>query len=294
MDRNERYASSLKVWAQLETFHDLTYFAKECRESYKTLGVADSWARYFGGRAAPMGQVEPGVVTAAFYSFSHHNVEAAIPSVWKIAAPEQFITARFAGILATWDRIMGSSTLAPSVEVLARATQIATKISRHGERDGHPLYAANLSVQPPDDPISQLFHAATLIREYRGDCHNSLLSVNQINGCEAHILMVAIGAEQRSTAQTSRGYTDAEWTHGIENLTHRGLIAKDETITPEGRSFRSDLERRTNLLMAPLFDVASDGELTELQALAAPIEMAIHDSGSLPTFQRVHELLASS
>ncbi|WP_298208280.1 hypothetical protein [Ferrimicrobium sp.] len=293
MDRNERQTSSLIVWAQLETLHDLTYFAKECRESYKALGVSDSWARYFGGRAAPMGRVEPGVVTAVFYTFSHRNVEAAIPSVWQIAAPEQFVGARFEGLLAAWNRIMESTPLAPSQEALARAAEIATKISVDGERSGHPLYAANLSLRPPEDPTSRLFHAATLIREYRGDCHNNLLSVNQINGCEAHILMVAIGAEKRSTAQPSRGYTDDEWNDGVESLASRGLIRKDETITMEGRAFRSDLERRTNVLMAPLFDAVSDGELAELQALGAPIEMAIRQAGALPNFQRVHELLPS-
>ncbi len=294
MDRNERLASSLQTWAQLETLHDLTYFAKECRASYKQLGVGDSWARYFGGRAAPMGKVGPGIVTAVFYSFAGRNVAAAIPTVWDTATPEQFVEARFRGLLAAWDRIMGQSSLAPDQEVVIRAGQIADKAALNGEPAGHPLYAANLSVQPPDDPVSKLFHAATLIREYRGDCHNNLLAVNQIDGCQAHILMVAIGAEERSTAQISRGYSDDEWIRGSEELIARGLIDQDQDMTPEGRTFRSELELRTNLLMAPLFDAITDGELGELQALTAPIEMAIAESSSLPAFRRTYELLTSN
>ncbi len=291
MDRNERLASALQTWAQLESLHDLTYFAKECRASYKQLGVADSWARYFGGRAAPLGRVEPGIVTAVFYSFAGRNVAAAIPSVWETATPDQFVEARFHGLMAAWDRIMDQSPLAPDQEVVVRAGQIADKAANNGDTSGHPLYAANLSVQPLDDPVSKLFHAATLIREYRGDCHNNLLAVNQIGGCQAHILMVAIGAEERSAAQKSRGYTDAEWMEGSEELIARGLIDQDLNIKPEGRAFRSELELRTNLLMTTLFDAVTDAELGELQALTAPIEMAIAESSSLPAFTRTYELL---
>jgi hypothetical protein len=293
MDRNERLASSLKTWAQLETLHDLTYFAKECRASYKELGISDSWARYFGGRAAPMGRVGPAIVTAVFYSFANRNVAAAIPAVWETATPDQFLTARFNGYLAAWDRIMSQSSLAPDQEVITRAGEIAARVAANGELAGHPLYAANLSVQPPDDPTSKLFHAATLVREYRGDCHNNLLATNQIDGCQAHILMVAIGAEERSTAQVSRGYTDDEWTKGSEDLVARGLIDQDQRISAEGRSFRNEIELRTNLLMAPMFDAITDAELGELQALTAPIEIAMVESNSLPTFRRAYEILTS-
>jgi hypothetical protein len=241
-----------------------------------------------------MGRVGPGIVTAVFYSFASRNVAAAIPTVWETATPDQFVEARFNGLGAAWDRIMGQSSLAPDQEVVVRAGEIADKAATNGEAAGHPLYAANLSVQPPDNPVSKLFHAATLIREYRGDCHNNLLAVNQIDGCQAHILMVAIGAEERSKAQTSRGYSDDEWVAGSEDLIARGLIDQDQNISPEGRAFRSELELRTNLLMATLFDAITDAELGELQALTAPIEIAIAESSSLPAFTRTYELLTSN
>lgn len=293
MDHNDRLAISLQTWAQLETLHDLTYFAKECRASYKELGVAEPWARYFGGRAAPMGRVEATVVTAVFYSFANASVAAAIPAVWDVATPEQFIAARFDGFLSTWDRIMSQSSVVTNQELVVRAAQISAKVAANGELAGHPLYAANWSVQPPDDPNSRLFHAATLIREYRGDCHNNLLAVNQIDGCQAHVLMVAIGAEERDTAQTSRGYTDDEWTRACDDLKARGLIDQDQLITPAGRSFRSEIEQQTNVLMTAMFDAITDAELGELQALTAPLAIAVEESNALPVFRRAHEVLGT-
>jgi hypothetical protein len=294
MDRTERHQSTLQTWAQLETLHDLTYFSKESRQAYKDLGVADPWARYFAGRSAPMGRVEAGVVTAAFYSFSHTMVEAAIPSVWEISPPAQFIEARFRGFHATWERIAKDSPLAPSSDAIARAAELAMKAAMNGERGGHPLYAANLAIESPTDAVSQLFHAATLIREYRGDCHNLLLGANGISGCQAHILMVAIGAEDRSVGQGSRGYTDQEWDQGAHDLRERGMLDKDQSITPSGRSFRAAIERNTNLLMQPVFDSLSHAELSELGALSAPIALAVNLSGTLPKFTRAFELLAET
>lgn len=291
MDHAQRQQTSLHTWAQLEALHDLTYFAKECRDAYKKLGVGDSWARYFGGRSAPMGRVNASVVTATFYSFAHRLIAPSIPSVWEVATPDQFIRARFEGFRATWERIMSASTLAPSQAAHLRAAALAMRAAVTGSQAGHVLYSANLEIQAPDDPVSQLFHAATLIREYRGDSHNNLLAAHRIDGCQAHILMVAIGAEDRESSQRSRGYTDDEWATGADTLIGRGYLDTQQNITPAGRSFRADLERATNQLMGQIFDVLSHRELSELAALTAPIAMAIHASGSLPNFTRAFEVL---
>ena len=41
----------------------------------------------------------------------------------------------------------------------------------------------------PEEPVARLWHAATLLREHRGDGHNAALVAHRIGGTEAHVLM---------------------------------------------------------------------------------------------------------
>ena len=41
--------------------------------------------------------------------------------------------------------------------------------------DGRPLYAGHAELDWPDTPYAQLWHAITLLREYRGDGHIAAL-----------------------------------------------------------------------------------------------------------------------
>ena len=50
------------------------------------------------------------------------------------------------------------------------------------------MYAALRSIPIPDDRVGRLFHAASLLREHRGDGHIAALMVEGIGGLEAHVL----------------------------------------------------------------------------------------------------------
>ena len=46
--------------------------------------------------------------------------------------------------------------------------------------DGRALFAANAALDWPDDPLDVLWHAATLLREHRGDGHVALLDRGRV------------------------------------------------------------------------------------------------------------------
>ncbi len=51
------------------------------------------------------------------------------------------------------------------------------------------MYAALRGIPIPDDVVARLFHAASLLREHRGDGHVAALMIEGIGRLEAHVLL---------------------------------------------------------------------------------------------------------
>ena len=51
--------------------------------------------------------------------------------------------------------------------------------------DGRPLYAAHADLPWPEDAHLRLWHALTLLREYRGDGHIAALQTAGLSGLDA-------------------------------------------------------------------------------------------------------------
>src|SRR5438067_13300048 len=88
------------MWTLLEPVHAVTYFSGQAREAFEGSGLRGFWRGYFAGRAAPLGAVGPGVVTAAFFGFAPGMVRRARPAGWGLAPPPAGLAARAAGATA--------------------------------------------------------------------------------------------------------------------------------------------------------------------------------------------------
>src|SRR6202042_2634790 len=109
------------------------------------------------------------------------------------------------------------------------------------EQSGRPLAAANIALPIPEEPLARLWHAATLLREHRGDGHVAALVAADLDGAEA--LLLRIGTEQagdashvaaswgRDQMQPVRGWTDAQWDAAAARLAARGLLDHDGAAT---------------------------------------------------------------
>src|SRR5258708_22822709 len=69
------------------SLHSLIYFVPETDQQLTSVGLRAGRICYFAGRAAPMGAVGSGVVTAAFSNFSPGLVGRSIPVAWDLATP---------------------------------------------------------------------------------------------------------------------------------------------------------------------------------------------------------------
>src|SRR3954469_10905160 len=88
----------------VEPLHNHVYFSPEQDEHLTAVGLRPGRMCYFAGRAAAMGAVGPGTVTATFANFAPALVARHVPRAWTLAAPEQGLAARLAAAPAPLTR----------------------------------------------------------------------------------------------------------------------------------------------------------------------------------------------
>jgi hypothetical protein len=266
-----------RFFDRFEPVHGVTYFAPEARAALDGLGYRGYWMGYFAARSAPLGMVPPEVVTAIFYNFAPERVAKALPAAWQIAGPEAALQARQDSAVAALRRYGLSAD-----ENVTTAAELVGKAVRQAPLDGRPLFAANRALPWPDDPLAALWHAATLLREHRGDVHVALLSAAGVSGRECNVLHAAAGVVPRDYIARTRDYDDATWRHHEEQLAERGLLNDDGSLTEAGRELKDAIESSTDALALSTLDALSDDEVEALFQALTPITRAVVAGGDVP------------
>lgn len=265
----------------LELIHSTTYFLPETQEALVAAGLPPR-ACYFAGRAAPLGRVGAGVVTATFYNFNRELIAPLIPAAWDIASPEAIMSIRYETLDAAFTRLLGPEVVTSAD--MAEAADLASIAARGipGD-DGRPLYAAYAELDWPTAPHLVLWHALTLIREYRGDGHIAALQTAGLNGLDALITHTATGyGFEKEFARTRRGWSTEQWDSAVSSLSDRELLSAEGSLSEDGRDLRKLVEDITNdLATAPWAALGEDGA-ARLVSLATPWRDALVGHGVFP------------
>jgi hypothetical protein len=262
--------SARRMHELLEPICMVTFLADEPNEEQAALGHRTYWDGYFASRAAPLGRVPAEVVHAAFYSFADGEVARHIPSAWETIPPEASVAARERGSAAALRRILGDE-LAGSAG-LVRAADLTTKAATSASTQGRVMYAGMRTLPVPDDPAARLWHAATMLREHRGDGHVAALVSARIGGTEAHVLSALdLGVHPPESFGRIHHLPKERLAAVMAGLRERGLIDTDGRFTDAGRETKSRIEQLTDELAASPYDALSPAELDELVAALEPI-----------------------
>jgi hypothetical protein len=124
-----------------------------------------------------------------------------------------------------------------------------------------------------------LWHAITLIREWRGDAHIALLVAAGFDAVEALVTHAASGAVPRIALQLSRAWTDEEWSAGVARLEELGIVDGTGAFTPAGAAVREQIEDDTDRLALRAWEALGDDGCEELRALVRPWSKTIAESG---------------
>jgi hypothetical protein len=257
-----------RMFELVEPIGVIPYSADEPNEAMFALGFTNYWDLYFAGRAAPLGLVSAEVVDALFYNFAPGEVARHIPKVWRTTTPEAAIDARQIGCARALRRILGDHIDTPA---FGRAADLLTKAATSAPIEGRPMYAALRAVPVPDDVVARLFHAASLLREHRGDGHIAALMVEGVGGLEAHVLFAL--AMDMPAAKFGRIHhlPAAQLGAVIDGMRDRGLIGEDGWLSEHGRAVQQRVESLTDDLAAKPYESLEPGELDELTAVLEPL-----------------------
>jgi hypothetical protein len=126
-----------------------------------------------------------------------------------------------------------------------------------------------------------LWHAITVLREYRGDGHLAALVLAGLDPVESLVTAVAGGGPAKFLKST-RGWSPEQWAAGETRLRERGLLDDDNSFTDAGQAVRETVEHRTDAAAAAPWRRLGEPGCARLLELARPLSRTIAASGILP------------
>jgi hypothetical protein len=230
-----------------------------------------------------MGAVPPEVVIATFFNFYPPFVRRCMSGAWNATTPDAAVKERLEVVDATLQRWLGDDVVRSSE--MAEAARLARAAAeRARERpEGRPLFAGHASLDwpPGDAPHLVLWHAQTLLREFRGDAHIAAMTAEDVSGCEALVIHAGTGDIPAATLQLSRQWPDDEWQATCDQLRARGWINGTGSLTDAGWDHRRRVEDRTDALSVGAYEAIREDGCERLRALSRPMSQAIVGSGEL-------------
>lgn len=265
----------------LNPVHSAVYFSPALGRELAPYGIEDPSAVYLAGRAAPLGAAGAGTVTATFYNFSHALVARFVPAVWESASPATVLAARLRAVDTMLHGLLGEEALA-SPE-MAEAAQLALRAAEACTRPGRPLASGNADLPVPEAPHLAYWHAATVLREHRGDAHIAVLLAEGLDPLEALVSHTASGRGMAPKwVLSTRGYNQRDWTAAQERLRQRGLLDENGELTEDGTALRKELEYSTDRLdRGPYEHLGAEG-VARLTELAGRFTTAAVEAGAFP------------
>ncbi|WP_446750229.1 SCO6745 family protein [Streptomyces sp. MH60] len=266
-----------EVSLTINAAHLFIYFIPEAPEEAAALGVTEYGPAYFAFRSAPMGAVPWQVTLAAFYSFSPRSVQA-MAGVWETATPEQWQAARFAAA----DRALRRVDVGLTADQIAEARSLIDPVVASADYAGKTMAAANASVPLPADPLVALWQQITVLREWRGDAHVTVLAANDLGPCDCNVLQTATGHFPEAIARATRLWDEEEVAAATTRLVARYWLNTDGTATDAGVAARERIEVETDEHCAALWTPIGEVNVRRLTSLIMPIHAAFTAAGTYP------------
>ncbi|SMY00041.1 MULTISPECIES: SCO6745 family protein [unclassified Brevibacterium] len=283
------------VSSRLNSFHSAMYFSETVGQEYAKHGLETGVEGTLAARSAPLGRVNAGVVSAAYYNYSHAFLSDQFPKLWEKVSPETMVQARFDAVAVFMAELFESrEDIALLTEAATELATAMTPVLANMDFSGRVLAQATadaVSAHTANTAFEQLWDVATIAREFRGDGHVASLVTAGVPGIDALMLDVATGASFKPrAAQKTRGFTDEEWKSAQTRLAEAGLITVDAdergfdlpAITDAGRDLKEQVEQLTDGTVAAAWSALSDEEIEALVSPSRSLIKVLAQSGAFP------------
>ncbi|NMO90198.1 SCO6745 family protein [Actinomycetospora sp. TBRC 11914] len=220
----------------------------EAREQYEALGL-ERFAGYVLGRAGTLGLPPTTLVVAAFGVFEPDTLGAVYESALTTATVPDVLAAKQAGAVRCLHRVLGE----PARDVEEVVTALRAGLER-APLLGKPLFAGLSALDWPGDAWGRLWHAANLLREFRGDVHLAALLAHGIGALESNLLTEAhVGIPVPRYTRT-RSWSEEAIAAARDDLVDRVLLTPEGTLTERGAALRHDVEDATDAALDPVLE----------------------------------------
>ena len=258
----------------LEPIATICFWAEPAYAAYAAQGL-DFLQGYVWGRGSALGEPEGTVVAAAFGVFEPGLIASLYDSGRAVCSLADVRAAKESGAVAALRTVLGDAPdgLDQVVAGLRRGAAAA-------DPTGRPMFAGLSRLPWPDHPLGQLWHAATQLREYRGDGHLAACVTSGLSGLEANVLTeLRVGWEPQAYTG-SRGWSPEAMDAATAALGARGLITGG-ALTADGAALRNAIEETTDRLTAAVVDAIGD-DLAGLTKTVEAWSQQIIDHGWFP------------
>jgi hypothetical protein len=250
----------------IEPIATICFWAEPAYDAYAAHGL-DFLQGYVWGRASALGEPEGTVAASAFGVYEPGLVASLYDSGRATCSLADVRAAKETGAVAALREVLGTPDgLDVVVEGLRRGAAAA-------DCTGRPMHAGLVALPWPDEPLGQLWHACTILREHRGDSHLAACVTCGLTGLEANVLTELRVGWDAQAYTASRGWSPEAIDAATAVLTTRGLIAGG-ALTAEGTALRDGIEESTDRLVQPVVDAIGDdlpGMLKFLEAWSQQI-----------------------
>ncbi|MGH1491951.1 MAG: SCO6745 family protein [Acidimicrobiales bacterium] len=228
-------------------------WSRATNESLAGLGL-NFLSGYVWGRAAALGEPEPGAVVSSFAVFEPAMIQGVYNEGREACDRETLLATRTESTVASLTEVFGrakrNAGVSGDLEGVANALQSAVEA---GDGTGRPLYSGLMSRPWPGSAIGRLWHASEIAREHRGDSHVAVCVERGLGPIEMNVLTELWVGMPLGSYTASRGWSPESIAEAADGLRGRGLLDGDQ-LSAEGQAFRQDIEAATDRLEQPIID----------------------------------------
>ena len=240
--------------------------ARRLRDAIEPIAMHSVWSRttnerlaglglnfltgYVWGRAASLGEPEPGVVVSAFAVFNPDLIVATYTQGRAAVGRDEMLAARAESTIASLADVLGDDDVSGVADTLRSA------VSSIGGM-GRPLFSGLRDQAWPTTPVGVLWRACELAREHRGDGHVALCLSEGLDPIKMNVLTELFVGMPLGSYSASRAWSAEEIADAADDLRSAGLI-DDDRLTDSGIQYRREIEARTDALDQPLVDALGD------------------------------------
>jgi hypothetical protein len=232
-------------------------------------------------------------VSAAFFNFNPTMVEPGWAAAKRVGL--DVVHARREQMLAeALGEIWGEAAASDDVRQLAdRLLDVSASVPMAGRT----LASAWAECTPPDDPAVRLWHAVSVLREWRGDGHVAALTAAGFDRLEAVVFHEATHPDPslrkrglgKRVSQLTRAWSDEDWDTATSALIARGVLRatgadEPDALSDEGGHLYDELEVITDDAAAAAWVDVDDFD--DLMGRVRPYIKEILDAGVLPGTKR--------